>query len=450
MNIWKRTQPALLGGEPVRRRPWPQWPAGGREEERRLLRVLREGRWQHPAGGEVSLFERRFAGARGVRHAFAVAGHATALRLALLAAGLERGAKVILPAYGPLNLVSAVLGTGLRPVFADVGLETGNADLATVDAVAEEEVRGVLVFHTAGLPVSMEPLLERAHERGWIVWEDASHAHAGMYRDRPCGTWGRAGVFSLCADTVVPGGEAGVVITGDGEWAARCRTLLGRDGPGGQGAGEWPETWEAMSLGEFAGAVLNAQLDRFELTARRRDQRSRYLAERLASVPGVHPQPRTDGCTRHGCGGFLMRLDADRFGAPRDAVVAALAAEGIPCGVGWRESLPDRWLRWSRKLSDVGLAAVCADAVPGRGCVNARRLCRQAIWLESRLLLADQQEMDDIVRALEKLHEHGRALKDWWRRHTAAEQGRHASEGMDTRSETVPDRSDHGCSRGRA
>jgi len=404
----------------VRRRPWPQWPAGGREEERRLLRVLREGRGQQAAGGEVSLFERRFAGARGARHAFAVAGHGAALRLALLAAGLEQGAKVILPAYGPWNLVSAVLGAGLRPVFADVALETGNAELATVEAVADEEVRGVWVFHTAGLPVGMEPLLERAQERGWIVWEDASHAHAAVYRDRACGAWGRVGVFSLGADSVLTAGEGGLLLTDDGELAARCRALLGRDGPGGQGAGEWPEAWEATSLGELAGAVLNAQLDRFELTARRRDQRSRYLAERLASVPGVHPQPRADGCTRHGCGGFLMRLDADRFGAPRDAVVAALAAEGIPCGVGWRESLPDRWLRWSRTLAGLGLPAFDRDGGHGWRCLNAQRLCRQAIWLESRLLLADQKDMDDIVRALEKLHEHGRALKEWWRREKTA------------------------------
>ncbi|NGO40268.1 hypothetical protein G4L39_12810 [Limisphaera ngatamarikiensis] len=415
MDVWKRTKPALMGGEPVRRRPWPAWPVHGLEEERRLLRVLREGRWSQRAGGETALFERRFAGARGSRHAFAVATRTAALRLALGSVGWEPGSEVILPAYGPLCWVGAVLSAGMRPVFADVVVETGHLDMAAVEGVATENVRGVLVFHTAGLPVPMEPFLEGAENRGWAVLEDASQAHGGVYRDRPCGTWGRVAVFSFDAGAVLTAGEGGLVLTNDAEVAGRCRRLLGRGEPGSTDSAA-AEPFEEMALDEFAGAMLNAQLDRFELQARRRDQRSRYLAERLADLPGVYPQQRVEGCTRHGGAGFLLRLDADRFGAPRDAVVAALAAEGIPCGTGWREPLPERWARLRRELA--GGWPVASGGVGARGpkCVQAQRLCRQAIWLEGRVLLADQKDMDDIVRALEKLQEHGRALKDWWRR----------------------------------
>ena len=36
---------AILGGAPVRTRPWPQWPARGPEEERAVVAAFREGDW---------------------------------------------------------------------------------------------------------------------------------------------------------------------------------------------------------------------------------------------------------------------------------------------------------------------------------------------------------------------------------------------------------------------
>jgi hypothetical protein len=38
-------------------------------------------------------------------------------------------------------------------------------------------------------------------------------------------------------------------------------------------------------------------------------------------------------------------------------------------------------------------------------CPNAEGACREAIWLEHRLLLAEKQDMDDIVSAIAKIHE---------------------------------------------
>jgi len=52
---------ALLGGSPVRTKPFPGWPIFDEEEERALLRALRSGKWGRLAGSEVATFERRFA-----------------------------------------------------------------------------------------------------------------------------------------------------------------------------------------------------------------------------------------------------------------------------------------------------------------------------------------------------------------------------------------------------
>ena len=48
---------ALLGGRPVRTRPFPAWPVFGKAEEARLLRTLRSGQWGRLQGDEVRRFE---------------------------------------------------------------------------------------------------------------------------------------------------------------------------------------------------------------------------------------------------------------------------------------------------------------------------------------------------------------------------------------------------------
>jgi dTDP-4-amino-4,6-dideoxygalactose transaminase len=80
---------ALLGGPPVRTKPFPTWPIVGEAEEVRLLRTLRSGKWGRLHGEEVSEFEQRFASMHGCTHGIAVVNGTISLRSALLAAGIH-------------------------------------------------------------------------------------------------------------------------------------------------------------------------------------------------------------------------------------------------------------------------------------------------------------------------------------------------------------------------
>ena len=66
------TKLALLGGTPLRKRPFTSWPIFGRPEEKRLLRTLHSGKWGRLDGTEVAEFERRFADMHGCKHAVGV------------------------------------------------------------------------------------------------------------------------------------------------------------------------------------------------------------------------------------------------------------------------------------------------------------------------------------------------------------------------------------------
>ena len=80
---------ALLGGPPVRTRPFTPWPVFGKVEEQRLLRTLRSGKWGKLHGPEVARFENRFAARHGCKHGIGVVNGTVSLRICLQAAGIR-------------------------------------------------------------------------------------------------------------------------------------------------------------------------------------------------------------------------------------------------------------------------------------------------------------------------------------------------------------------------
>lgn len=402
---------ALLGGTPTRSRPFTAWPVFGQPEEERLLRTLRSGNWGRLQGGEAAEFERRFAAAHGCRHGIAVANGTVALRIALLAAGLRAEDEVIVPAYTFIATASAVLEANAVPVFADVSLATFNIDPDAIAAAITPRARAVIPVHFAGQPADMDAILAIARDRDLVVVQDAAHAHGAALRGRPAGSLGDLATFSFQSSKNLTAGEGGIIVTNDDALADSCRSIqnCGRV-PGGP----WYEHHVISGnyrLGEFQAAVLNCQLDRLEEQAGTRDRNGRYLASRLSGVPGLHPQSRPADCTRHSYHLFMLRIDPAVFGVSRAAVLRALEAEGIPSSGGYGFPVPEQPLFRNRAFGPyIPTAAATLDYGIVR-CPNSHLLCSaQGIWLEQRLLLGPQEDMDDIARAFEKVYEHREAL----------------------------------------
>jgi dTDP-4-amino-4,6-dideoxygalactose transaminase len=402
---------ALLGGVPVRTRPFTAWPIYGQAEEERLLRTLRSGRWGRLDGSEVSEFEHRFAAMHGCRHGIAVVNGTVSLRIALLAAGLRAEDEVIVPPYTFVSTASAVIEANAIPVFADIDLNTFNLDPTSVQRAITPRTRAIIPVHFAGQPADMDAIMTIARERALVVLEDAAHAHGARYQDRPAGSLGHLASFSFQSSKNLTAGEGGIITTNDDALAESCRSIqnCGRI-PGGL----WYEHHVASGnyrLGEFQGAVLNCQLDRLEEQTATRDRNGRYLASLIAGLPGVYPQARPVECTRHSYHLFMLRIDAAAFGAPRDAVLEALQAEGIPCSGGYGFSLPDQPLFRHKAFGPYLPGASTRLDYTRERCANSDLICReQCIWLEHRLFLGPREDIDDIGRAFAKVHEHRDAL----------------------------------------
>jgi len=403
---------ALLGGKPIRTRAFPSWPVFGQTEGRRLLRVLRSGKWGRLNGPEVEEFERRFARMHGCKNGVAMVNGTVTLRIALMAAGLPADAEVIIPPYTFFSTASAVVEANMIPVFVDVDLETFNLDPVAVEAAITPRTRAIIPVHFAGQVADMKRILAIARKHKLVVIEDAAHAHGASYRGKPAGSLGHIASFSFQSSKNMTSGEGGIITTNNTSLGEACRSI---HNCGRIPTGVWYEHHVISGnyrLGEFQGAVLNAQLDRLEAQTKRRDLNGQYLAIKLSKLPGIHPQKRLPEITRHSYHLFMLRLDAKQFGAPRAAVIKALQAEGVPCAAGYGWSLHHQPLFRNKAFGPYLPRSSARLNFRKAYCPNSDLLCReQSIWLEQAFFLGNRADMDDIARAFEKIYENRNALR---------------------------------------
>jgi len=401
----------MLGGSKVRTKPFTSWPVFGDSDEQRLVRALRSGKWGKLNGEEVAEFERRFAAMHHCKHAVGVVNGTVSLRIALMAMGIKAEEEVIVPPYTFLATATAVVEANAVPVFADIELETFNLDPQAVEAAITPKTRAIIPVHMAGQPADMDALMAVAKKHNLIVIEDAAHAHGALYRGRGVGSVGHLGSFSFQSSKNLTSGEGGLITTNDDKLAEACRSI---HNCGRISGGLWYEHHVISAnyrLGEFQGAVLNSQLDRLEEQTLTRDRNGQDLAAKLSRIPGIHPQRRTAETTRHSYHLFLFRIDAQAFGAPRAAILKALAAEGIPVSGGYAIPLYRQPLFLNNAFGPYLPQASKTLNFGKVSCPNCEKICgEQGAWLEQSLLLGTQSDMDDIARAFEKVYEHRAAL----------------------------------------
>jgi dTDP-4-amino-4,6-dideoxygalactose transaminase len=178
-------------------------------------------------GGEnVQRFEEEFAAFCGAAHAVGVASGTDALKLALLASGVGPGDEVITVPNTFIATVEAITHVGADVVFVDVDPRTCNIDASHIESSITERTRAIVPVHLYGQPADMYRINSVARRHGLKVIEDAAQAHGAALDGKRAGALGLAAAFSFYPGKNLGAfGDAGAVVTSDGELAARVRML---------------------------------------------------------------------------------------------------------------------------------------------------------------------------------------------------------------------------------
>jgi perosamine synthetase len=191
-------------------------------EKKYLNRCIDEG-WISSEGPFVKEFEEKFSAYLGLKHGVAVCNGTAALEVALAAAGIT-GGEVIMPTFTIISCAIGVIRLGARPVLVDAEPETWNMDTGQIEPKITGKTRAIMVVHTYGHPVDMDPVMALADKYHLKVIEDAAEVHGAEYRGKKAGGIGNAGCFSFYANKIVTSGEGGMVVTSDAEIAERARS----------------------------------------------------------------------------------------------------------------------------------------------------------------------------------------------------------------------------------
>ena len=98
--------------------------------------------------------------------------------------------------------------------------------VSDVETKITKKTKAILVVHTYGHPVDMDPILEISKNYDICIIEDVAEAHGAEYKGKKCGTFGSAATFSFYANKFVTTGERGMVVTNDPKVEQRARNYI--------------------------------------------------------------------------------------------------------------------------------------------------------------------------------------------------------------------------------
>lgn len=415
-TVMLSTKPAILGGEPLRKGAYPDWPIIGDDDRQRFLAALERREWCRLGAQTTTEFEEEWARNLGARFAIGVVNGTNALYAALNALEVGPGDEVLVPPYTFVATVNAVFQQYALPVFVDTDLDTQQMDPAGIERLANENTRCVMPVHLGGNVADMDRILAAAGRLGVSVVEDACQAHFAEWNGRRVGAVGDIGCFSFQASKILPCGEGGAVVTGREDLYDRLHAFQnnGRDRQTGTRDG-YLHQGSNLRMTEYQAALLQAQLARLEEQCRLREQRARHLIQALEPIGGLIPAKAYSGCTRNTWYLFMGRYDADRFqGMTREKFLRAMQAEGIPLGAGYqplnREPFIEKLLQ-SRPFTRIYSAERLRRYREQNHCPVNERLCNEGLFLSQRVLLASEAEVDLVAAAVERIRRHAEAIK---------------------------------------
>ena len=332
---------AIYGGRRTvtasHREGWKRIPSSAIRSIVRAAR--RDQNTQAAATGPISQFESRFCQLTNTKFGLLMNSGTATLHSAYLAAGVSNGDEVIVPAYTFFASAAPILACGGRPVFCEVDPDTLTADPDDVETRITAKTKAICVVHVWGNPARIDRFQELCQRTGVTLIEDCSHAHGARFQDRPVGSWGDIGCFSLQGSKPVTGGEMGIAVTNDPVLNDRM-VALAHFGRIRKSLKSGTLDLEEFSYGLkyrphlYAVLLANASLERLEELNQRRRHNYAILEQELANCQAVSTIQQYPDSIRGGMLEFILKYSPQHANhVPLGSFIRAIKAEGVPAEV---------------------------------------------------------------------------------------------------------------------
>jgi dTDP-4-amino-4,6-dideoxygalactose transaminase len=294
-------------------------------------------------GPKVKELEAEFAMASRVKHAIAVNSCTAALKLALVALGVEPGDEVVMPALTFVAGAECVKQLGAQPVFCDVDEDTLCVTVESIRSVLSPRTKVIIPMHYGGQPAGVREISSRFEGSPIAILEDAAHALGTLDDGEWPGTFSDAAAFSFYATKNITTAEGGLLLTNRDDIADRVRVLslhgMDRDAwkrytKGGTWRYDIVAHGYKCNMPDLAAALGISQFRKLARLQARREALARRYLDALASIPGIKPLARfASPPNKHSWCVFAVLVDKDVTGITRDDLIEELRRRNIGTSV---------------------------------------------------------------------------------------------------------------------
>lgn len=212
---------------------------GGQEWE--YIKDCLDSGYVSSVGTYVNKFEHALATFTGSKYAACVVNGTAALQICLMLAGVGQGDEVLTPALSFIATANAVCYLNAIPHFVDSEMLSLGVDGEKLDEylknIAElrdgvcynkrtdRPIRALIVMHSFGHPVDLEPILKLCSAYGLELIEDAAESLGSYYKNVHTGKFGKLAAVSFNGNKIVTTGGGGAILTDDEDLFMRAKHI---------------------------------------------------------------------------------------------------------------------------------------------------------------------------------------------------------------------------------
>lgn len=215
----------------------------------------------------------------------------SALHLALLALGVNKGDIVICQTNSFVAAANSILYVGAQPVFIDSELDTWNMCPLMLESCLKDlasrnkHPKAIITVDLYGMPCQYKEILEIAKSYRVPLIEDSAEALGSVYNSEPCGSIGVMGIYSFNANKIVTTSSGGALLSNTPDLIEKASYFAN------QAKSNTPNYWHEdlgynYKFSNVLAGIGNAQMDRLDHFLERKHAIFNYYLEQLESIMG--------------------------------------------------------------------------------------------------------------------------------------------------------------------
>jgi len=422
---------ALLGGEPLIKKPLKPYISLGDEEINAVDEVMKTGKisgfvgaWcdEFNGGPKIQELENAWSNYFGVKHSISVNSNTSGLIAALGASAISPGDEVIIPAWSMSATAIAPIFYGAIPVFADIDADYFCIDPESVRKNITNKTKVIIAVNLFGHPAQLHELKKIAKDNDLVLIEDNAQAPLAREDGTYTGLIGDIGVFSLNYHKHIHAGEGGICTTNSDELAFKIKVIRNH----GENVVDEVGIENITNLigynfrmTEISAAIGLCQLSKASKLISKRVEIASKMSKEISELPGFTVPKVRKNCS-HVYYVWAAKFSEELVGVSRELFAKALEAEGCPISVGYVEPL--YYLPVFRKKIAIGSQGFPFNLTnreyhPGLCPVTENLYRKELMELHVCSYQLDGNDLKKVIDAYKKVYE----LKDELRRNNKTE-----------------------------